>query len=319
MAEIKKILVSQIKENPDALREVDKTTEKYAGLVDSIRDHGVLNSITVRAAKDDAGNDIFGLIDGLHRWTAAQDAGLTEIPAQVLSASDAEALELQIVANIHKVETKPVEYARQILRLAAQNPTMTTRDLAKKVNMGETWVKDRLSLIKLSEDIQALVDDSKITLLNAYNLAKLKPEDQVNYLDRAMTQGAEEFSGIVAVRVKEVRDADRQGRAAKPEEFVPVARPRKSKELEDELKSHSAASLSSDPASFLEGIKFALCLDNASVTKSREAWEAQKKAKAEEKARKDLEALKKKQAKAAETQAEVAGKLAELGVTAVSA
>lgn len=313
--ELKYIDLSLIKENPDALRQVEKTSEKYLGMVDTIRAYGVQNAILVRPAVDEKGNQIYGLVDGLHRFTASQDAGKKQIPALIMSMSDAEALERQMILNIHKVETKAVEYARQILRLAGQNPLMTTREIGKILKKSKDWIDDRLSLIKLTEPIQALVDDDKIILLNAYNLAKLKPEEQANYLDRAMTVSAEEFAGIVSVRVKEVRDADRQGRAARPEEFVAVPRARKILELQAELKEHNLARNAADPASFLEGVKFALHLDEGSLAKAKANWQAQKDLKEAETSRKKLETLQKKQAAAAKTAAEVTDALVALGAT----
>jgi ParB/RepB/Spo0J family partition protein len=318
-AEMKHIELRLIKENPDALRQVEKTTEKYLGLVDSVRAYGVQQSILVRPSTDEHGNLIYGLVDGLHRFSASQDAGRKTIPAMIISMTDAEALERQMILNIHRLETKPVEYARQILRLAGQNPLMTTKEIGLKLKKSDTWIKDRLSLVKLSEDIQTLVDEGSMTLLNAYNLAKLKPEDQVNYLDRALTAPAEEFAGIVSVRVKEVRDADRQGRAAKPEEFVAVPRARKVTELEKELKEHNAARNSTNPEGFLEGIRFALMLDAETVQKAKDNWTAQKQLKDEETNRKKLETLKKKQEAAAKTAAEVQTALQALGGNVVAA
>lgn len=99
---LKSIPLNNIKENPNALRTVDRTTEEYLGLVDSIRKNGILNAVLVREMQNPVDQSVFyGLIDGLHRFTAAKDAGLTEIPAQVKSMEDAAVLEAQILANIH--------------------------------------------------------------------------------------------------------------------------------------------------------------------------------------------------------------------------
>lgn len=97
---LKLIPLRQIRENPVALRAVNRTSDGYVELVDSIKRNGVYNGILVREVKDpDSGEVLYGLIDGLHRFSAAQDAGLTEIPAQVRSMADAEVLEAQVIAN----------------------------------------------------------------------------------------------------------------------------------------------------------------------------------------------------------------------------
>lgn len=100
--ELKSIPLVHIRENPNALREVNRSTEGYQGLVDSIQKNGVLNAILVRECVDpNTKTTFYGLIDGLHRFNAAKDAGLTEIPAQVRSMDDADVLEAQVLANVH--------------------------------------------------------------------------------------------------------------------------------------------------------------------------------------------------------------------------
>lgn len=101
---LKSIPLSLIRENPVALRNVNRKGEGYLGLVDSVRKDGVLNAIVVREIKDPTnGNVVYGLVDGLHRFSAASDAGLTEIPAQVKDMDDAAVLEAQLIANVHKI------------------------------------------------------------------------------------------------------------------------------------------------------------------------------------------------------------------------
>lgn len=98
------IPLSKIRENPVALRSVNRTSPDYLGLVDSIKQVGVMSSISVRELKDPATGDVlYGLIDGLHRFSAAQDAGLSEIPAQIKTFNEAAILEAQIIANAHKI------------------------------------------------------------------------------------------------------------------------------------------------------------------------------------------------------------------------
>ncbi len=120
MAETKlaHIKVATIRENPNALREVNRGTEKYLELVDSVRKRGVMNPILVRECKDPkTGEDFFGLIDGLHRFSAARDAGSETIPANITSMQDADTMLAQIMANVHRIETQPGEYSKQLVRI----------------------------------------------------------------------------------------------------------------------------------------------------------------------------------------------------------
>lgn len=271
------IPINKIRENPVALRKVNKTSEAYGGLVDSIRREGVMNPIVVREIKDPGSGDmIYGLVDGLHRFSGAQDAGLKEVPCNVKSMSDSAVLEAQIIANIHKVETRPVEYSKQLVKILAQNPFMTEAELSSKLSKSPSWLRERLGLASLAENIASIVDEGKINLSNAYALAKLakeEPEEVVNYLDKAMTSTPQEFVPLITSRIKEIKDARRKGTDAKPDSFIATPRLRKLPELKNELTNPTVGPLMirdmkvSDPATaFNLGLQWALCMDPQSIS-----------------------------------------------------
>jgi ParB/RepB/Spo0J family partition protein len=221
------VKLSEIRENSVALRSVNKESESYVGLVDSIKTKGFLGAISVRVRTDEQGVAYYELIDGLHRFNAAKDAGLTEINVDVVDLNEDQVLEAQIMANIHRVETRPVEYTEQLKRILTRNPMMTEGELAVRLAKSPSWIKDRLSLSKIENpDIQALINEGKIPLANAYGLAKLPVTEQADFVDRAMTQKPDEFIPAVNSRVKEIREATRKGGQAS-DEFQPVAHMRK--------------------------------------------------------------------------------------------
>ena len=233
MAEIP---LAQIRENPSALRTVNRQSEEYAGLVDSIRQKGLSNAVSVREQRDNnTGETYYGLIDGLHRFTAAGDAGLKSIPATILTMNDAETLEAQIMANIHKVETRPIEYTRQLMRILAGNPTMTVTELAGKLAKSGSWLSERMGLVKLEPSIAKLVDEGQINLTNAYALSKLPAEEQAGYVERAISMTPTEFIPSVNARVKVIKDAKRQGRDPNKPSFIPVFHLRRIAEIKNEV------------------------------------------------------------------------------------
>lgn len=306
------VKISQIRENPNALRTVNRTTEEYLGLVDSIRKQGVLNPILVRECKDpQTGELFFGLIDGLHRFTASQDAGLEEIPVHIKSMDDVGVMLAQMMANVHKVETRPVEYSRQLVRILALDPLLTTTQLADQLAKSPTWLNDRLGLTKLTPEIAELVDEGKINLSNAYALSKLPSEEQPNFLDRAMTMQPQQFIPTANARTKELRDAKRQGRDPNAvTEFQPVAHLRKLAELKSELENKEIArvltqGVDSPVDAFSLGIAWALHLDPASAQAQRDKDAARKKELEDAKERR-------KQERAAQKEKEAADKAARL-------
>lgn len=294
--------LSQIRTNPAALREVNRTSPEFLELIASVRLKGVMNAICVREQTDPiTGAKYYGLIDGLHRFTAATEAGLTEIPAVITSMDDAEVEEAQIMANIHRIETKPVEYSKGLLRMLTRNPMMTESELAAKLAKSPAWLKERLNLVKLKDSIQKLVDDGTIKLANAYSLAKLPEDEQDAFAERAATLAPGQFLPIVNGRVKELRDAARQGREARPEEFVPVAHLRKIPELKTEIEQGAYAkallkkhSISTPEDAFAFALKWALQLDPDAieVQKAEDAKRKAKKAEDQAKAKAERDAKK---------------------------
>ena len=94
MDDQKHLSIHVLREPKVRLRDVDRESIDYLELRDSIRDHGVLQSLLVRPIE--GGSEI---IEGLHRFTAAKEVGLEEVPCLIRRCSDDEALVLQLQAN----------------------------------------------------------------------------------------------------------------------------------------------------------------------------------------------------------------------------
>lgn len=268
--ELKYINVSEIIEPEKSLRKVDRSSEAYLDLVESVKLHGVIDSISVREFEDDDGKIVYGLINGLHRLSAAKDVGLDTVPCQVIDCAEAEVLESQIISNVHKVETKPVEYSKCILQIIEGNPLMSREELATKLAKTASWLSERLGLLKLTDEIGKFVDGGEIKLSNAYALAKLPQEEQADFVDRAMTMPPQQFTPTVNARVKELRDAKRKGKDASPEEFQPVPMLRGRSDIVNELENHGdEARLIGDcgsiEAAFQMALKWVLSIDPQSA------------------------------------------------------
>lgn len=307
MGKLLTLPIDQVRENPVALRQLQKDCEEYKGLVDSIRNLGFTGAITVRARQDsETGQDYYELIDGLHRLNAAKDAGVTEINVTVENLNDSEVLEAQLMANVHKIETKPAEYSKQLRTILARNPLMTEAELGNKIGKSAAWIGQRLGLNKITDvNISQLVDSGKIVLTNAFALAKLPSDEQKDWVDRAMTLSPDEFIPQCNARVKEIREAKRKGKDARPQEFQPVAHSRRIKELKDELDTGTVGSsatggLNTPEEGFRRGIEWVLHLDPKSVEEQKAEHERRKKEREETKLRKEKEKAERKQKEANE-------------------
>ncbi len=306
MGRLDTVAIVLIRTNKVALRNVDRESEAYQGLVASIREKGWWGTITVRERIDEETQEAYyEIVDGLHRYTAAKEAGVEEIGIDIVDLEEDEVLEAQLMANIHKIETKAKEYSEQLRRIIARNPMMTEAELGKKIGKSAAWIRQRLSLNKITnEQISQLINSGKIGLSNAYVLAKLPNEEQPNFVDLAMNEPPKKFAAQVAKRVKEINEEKRKGRDAKPAEFQPVAHLRKFSEVRAEFEEPKVAQILvselglTDPLqAFKMGVAWALHMDPKSVEIQKTEDEQRKVERAEAKKKKAAEKAAEKAAK----------------------
>lgn len=313
---LKEVAIGLIRENAAALRTVNRKSENYLGLIESMRINGFMGSIVVRVRKDeDTGAEYYELCDGLHRFSAAKEAGLSVIGVDIKELDDDQILEAQIMGNFHKIETKPVEYSKALKRILTRNPLMTEPELASRLGVGSTFIRQRLSLNKITnKEILALIEESKIPLANAYLLAKLPEEELSNFVDAAITEPPDQFIPKIQERIKEINEAKRKGRKAEPVQFKPVAHMQKMKDIKDARDDGTlvAALIDGvdDPAEAAQIVlDWVLHLDKKSIVVAEAKWDEKQKAKDEAKAKKTAEkesAKKAKEEAAAGTAAAVA-------------
>lgn len=308
------IPLGDIRASEVALREVNREGEGYKELLGSVKVRGILNAINVREKKDEKNNNkpYYEIIDGLHRYTAATEAGLEAIPAQILSLDDAALYEAQIIGNVQRVETKPIEFTKGILRILGMNPLLTEAELAVKLGKSPTWLQQRLSLNKLDEKVAELVNEGKIPLSNAYPLTKLPKEEQGQWVSRAMTEGTQIFSPAVLARDKEIKAANRKGQDASQETFTPQPYLRKLSELKDEYESNQigpgvveGAKPKTVEEAFALGVAWCINMDPESQKLAVAKNEERKKTEEQAKIKRDAEKKAARAKEAAERQAKL--------------
>ncbi|MCR4320609.1 MAG: ParB/RepB/Spo0J family partition protein, partial [Candidatus Brocadiaceae bacterium] len=81
--------------------------EEMKGLVESIKQHGILQPIIVRPLAHG-----YMLIAGERRWRAAKQLGLKEIPAIVRDTDGRHSLEIALIENIQREDLNPIEKAK---------------------------------------------------------------------------------------------------------------------------------------------------------------------------------------------------------------
>lgn len=134
--------------------------EAIQGLVESIRDKGILQPLLVRRDAEDANS--YELIAGERRWRAAQIAGLHEVPVIIRDLSDREALEIALIENIQRQDLTPLEEAEGYRRLMEEFEH-TQEDLARAVGKSRSHVANMMRLLALPEPVKSMVQDGALT------------------------------------------------------------------------------------------------------------------------------------------------------------
>ncbi len=128
----------------------DFLPESLAALVESIREHGIIQPVTLRSIP--CGK--YELVSGERRVRASRIAGLHEIPAFVIDVpSDRKMLELAIVENVQREDLNPIEEAESYQRLI-QECGLRQDEVAERISKDRTTVSNFLRLLKLPDEIQ---------------------------------------------------------------------------------------------------------------------------------------------------------------------
>lgn len=115
---------------------------KMQELADSIREHGVLQTLLIRPV-----NGHFELVAGERRWRAAKLAGLVEVPVIVKNLSDQEADDIRVIENLQREDLHPLEEADYYTHLLKTHKDVA--GVAKAVGKTPGYVQRRILLCRL--------------------------------------------------------------------------------------------------------------------------------------------------------------------------
>ena len=292
-----------------AIRKVDTKTEKYIALVNDLKINGQESPIVVNKVHDEETNtEMFELIEGRHRLTALQELGEKYVLCDVRELSQEEAMGLQLRMNTIRIEQKKSEESAQLHRLVAAEG-MTIDQLAKITGKSVSTLRDRLKLNTehLSEKAVNLMDNKAINTNNALVLAKLPKESQTDELiQAAQAMPTKQFQDHVATIKASLAKGEDPKPKKGPVEFEARPKFRDKEILLGEIKTQSLAQAKYiDPAqqeAFIEGISYALSLDEETVTRAREEFELNQQEQARIKAQKEIAKL---EARKAENEARI--------------
>jgi ParB family chromosome partitioning protein len=171
---------------PSALQpRKDFGREALQELIDSIRQHGIIQPLIVRQV-----GARFELIAGERRWRAAQEIGLTQVPVIIRSASDLEVLEISLIENLQRADLNPIEEAQGYARLAGEFG-MRQEDIALKVGRSRAGVANAMRLLDLHPQVQVWLAQDLLSVGHAKVLLALKvPEEQLLAAETVLRRNA---------------------------------------------------------------------------------------------------------------------------------
>lgn len=201
--------------------------EPLQELVDSIRQHGIIQPLIVRPI-----NGRHELIAGERRWRAAKELSLPTVPVIIRRATDLEVLEISLIENLQRADLNPIEEAQGYARLANEFG-MRQEDIALKVGRSRASVANALRLLDLHAQIQTWLMQDLLSVGHAKVLLGLKAgNEQLAVAETVLRRKA-------TVRQTERLVANQLGTARnKQKRSVSAVNPAAIEELRNRLQQH---------------------------------------------------------------------------------
>ncbi len=132
--------------------------QSLSDLADSIREHGIIQPLTVRRLN----SGYYQIIAGERRWRAAKLAGLTEVPAVILEADDRKVMELGLIENLQREDLNPMEEAEGYLLLLTDYG-MTQEEVAKRMGKSRPAIANALRLTALPPAVREMLVEGTLS------------------------------------------------------------------------------------------------------------------------------------------------------------
>ena len=180
---LNEIEIAQIEPNPNQpRREFDP--DALQELANSIRELGIIQPITLRKVDGQK----YQIIAGERRWRASQLAGLTKIPAYIVTVEDEGVMEMALVENIQREDLNAIEIALAYQHLADETG-MTQAKISERVGKSRAAVTNYMRLLKLPAQVQIALKNHEIEMGHARALLALdSPTQQIKLFKEVQQQ-----------------------------------------------------------------------------------------------------------------------------------
>lgn len=162
--------IELLKPNPHQPRQ-NFNRESIEELANSIRESGVLQPIVVVPEENH-----YKIIIGERRWRASQKIGLKRVPVIIRNMDNEKQIEASLIENLQREDLNPIEIAHAYNRMMAEL-NCTQEDVARKVGKDRSSVANYIRLLRLPENIQAMIAENKLSMGHARALVALEEPD----------------------------------------------------------------------------------------------------------------------------------------------
>jgi ParB family chromosome partitioning protein len=176
------INVEKIKPNPNQPRtHIDDSA--IQGLADSIQSVGLLQPILVRKEGDD-----YFVIAGERRLQACKIAGLREIAAIIVRASEEETLTMALIENIQRTDLDPIEEARAY-QVLVNRFKLKQHEIAQRVGKDRATIANMIRLLNLPGTIQKSLSEGRMSVGHAKLLLSVSEKKREELFNEVVKKG----------------------------------------------------------------------------------------------------------------------------------
>src|SRR5690606_26150571 len=197
---VEQIEMKMIRPSQFAIRDkFQKNDLDFQTLVNSIREHGLLQPILIRPF----GNG-FEIVAGHRRFQACRSLRWRFISAKIRELSDKQAYEIQLTENIQRKSMDPIEEAEAFRRYVIDFGWGGVSELARKIGKSEEYVSHHIQLLKLPEDIKQKVASKSLNISQAIEIAEIPADKQPKLISHIVN------NNLTVRQIRELKSVLRQ-------------------------------------------------------------------------------------------------------------
>lgn len=158
-------------------------SSKIIELAESIDEHGLLQPIVVRPIEE----NMYEIIAGERRFRALQSLHKSQADVIIRHINDEETAVVALIENIQRENLSAVEEAEAYKKLLEIGGT-TQSELAKSLGKSQSFIANKLRLLKLAPKVISRLREGKITERHARAVLSLKEDDQEKLIEQVISQ-----------------------------------------------------------------------------------------------------------------------------------